>query len=92
MARIAHANKFVASNGEGILVECMVKSKMDLQLCSIPISLTILIYVCTKSISMLHLVYYFILWLCIPFPNSVLVKMKITLMSNDGNSLPRNYY
>jgi hypothetical protein len=86
MARITHANKFVASNGEGILVEGMVESKMDLQLGSILISITILIYACTKSTSMVHLVFYFILWLCIPFPNSTLAKMKKTLMSNDGSS------
>lgn len=90
--RLAHANKFVASNGEGILVEGMVESRMDLQLDSIPISVTILIYPCSKSNSMLHLVFYFILWLCISFPNLVLAKMKGTLMSNDGRSLPRNYY
>jgi hypothetical protein len=77
---------------EGILVEGMVESRMDLQLGSIPILVTILIYACAKSTSMLHLIFYFILWLCIPIPNLVLAKMKGTLMLNDGRSLPKNYY
>jgi hypothetical protein len=92
MARTTHVNKFEASNGEGILVKGMLESRMDLQLGSILILVTILICECAKSTSMLHLVFYFILWVCIPFPNLVLAKMKGTLMSNDGRSLPRNFY